>query len=303
MIILKKLIANGEARQWLHVSNPSKMECETLIKDYQLEEELLQDALDPDELSRFERLDNGNLLILRIPTCHFFEDKPPVYNTTTLAIFILTTDIITVCKDKSNIIEKDNYRGYKIDDNNDLTFLLSILIRTNVEYLRLLKAIKRRIDIMENDMLFAVSNNQIQELLSVDKALQYFTTALRSNELLLAKLKKFGIWDWTEKELDLLEDVEIENKEALEVATIYSKILQSLTSAFAIVINNNLNHMMKRLTALTFLLMIPSTIGSIYGMNIKLPFMYNPNLFFIIIPSTIIFTVLIFIIFRRKRFF
>jgi magnesium transporter len=301
MITLERTIeTNGINRTWYHVTAPTQNELHDLAAKYDLDPEELQDIMDMDELSRFDILPNGCFIIIRLAT--YTPHAKTTYNTSPLGIFLLKDTILTISSQQVNIINQKLFRGPAISTESDLSFILSIMLRSSYEYLHHLKGIKRQTELMEKTLHKALSSSEIIGLLRVNKSLQYFMTSLRSNEALVEKLRRSRYWQWNEAELDLLEDVNIEHKEALEMALIYSKILKTLTDVFAIVINNNLNHIMKRLAALAFIIAIPTLVSGIYGMNVELPLQENLHAFGIIMVMTLVFMIIAVTILRRRKF-
>jgi magnesium transporter len=175
-------------------------------------------------------------------------------------------------------------------------------MRASFYFLRYLKDINRKTAIVEKDLQQSVKNNELIQLLTLEKCLVYFTTSLKSNELLMTKMSKPQVMRFKETEMDFLEDCLTENEQAIEMANVYSNILSGMMDAFASVISNNLNVVMKRLTTISLILMIPTLIASLYGMNVHLPFMASRFAFAGIMGSSIILSVVIAFIFRKQKF-
>jgi magnesium transporter len=161
--------------------------------------------------------------------------------------------------------------------------VLNLLSRGAFAYLKCLKELNKRTNTVKEELQRSIKNNELIQLLSIQKSLVFFTTSIKSNELLLEKLQKSPLLRFKEDEKDLLEDVVIENRQAIEMANIYSSILTGTMDAFASVISNNLNIVMKRLTIVSIVLMIPTLIYSFYGMNVELPMEHIPGIGLIII--------------------
>jgi magnesium transporter len=162
-----------------------------------------------------------------------------------------------------------------LDIRNKSAFVLNLLGRAAFTYLKALKELNKRTAIIERELQKSVKNYELIQLLSIQKSLVYFTTSIKTNELLLEKLQKSSLIHFKEDEKELLEDVLTENKQAIEMANIYSSILTGTMDAFASVISNNLNIVMKRLTTVSIVLMIPTLISSLYGMNVEMPFQHT----------------------------
>ena len=241
---------------------------------------------------------------VRIPVYEAEKEVP--YFTVPLGIIILKDLIITVCMKDNPIIQdlmENRIRNFEL--YNKKMFILHVLLRSANYYLRFLKEINRQTNMIERDLQKSVKNNELIRLLEIEKSLVFFTTSIRSNELLMAKLQKTNFFDLalSESESDLLEDVLTENKQAIEMANIYSNILSGMMDAFALVISNNLNVVMKRLTSISIILMIPTLLASLYGMNVDLPFQGSPFAFLGIAFASIILSVSGVIFFMRKKFF
>jgi len=277
------LVAVGaaECRSWIDVIDPDREELSLLEREYGINPEHLQDILDIDEQARIEKEDAYTLLIVRLPV---FDPAAEVgYFTIPCGILLFSDRVVTVCMRNCVVLEELRAGRVKaFDAANKSTFVLHLLGRAAIVYLRYLKDINRRTSTIEKDLQRSVKNNELTQLLSYEKSLVFFTTSLKSNEILLEKLQ---ITKWLrirEEELDLLEDVVTDNKQAIEMANIYSDILSGMMDAFASVISNNLNIVMKRLTVISICMMIPTFIVSSFGMNVKVPLEDRPDAFLLI---------------------
>ncbi len=183
-------------------------------------------------------------------------------------------------------------------------FVFQILYRNAASYLRYLRIIDRKSDQIEEKLHISQKNSELIELLELEKSLVYFTTSLRSNEVVLEKLLRTERVKKYPEDEDLLEDVIIENKQAIEMANIYSGILSGMMDAFASVISNNLNIVMKFLATVTIVLSIPTMIASFFGMNFdNIPLGHSPFGFFTIIVLTLIISGVVALLFRKKDLF
>jgi magnesium transporter len=213
------------------------------------------------------------------------EDEHLVYSTLPFAIILTEKNIVTVCLKDSYIIdqfEKNSVRSFYTTKR--YRFVLQILFKISKRYLLYLKQIDRMSSDVERQLHRSMKNRELIQLLDLEKSLVYFTTALKANEIVLEKMMRLDAIKLYEEDEDLLEDVIIENKQAIEMATIYSNILSGMMDAFASVISNNLNVVMKILTSITIVMAIPTMIASFYGMNIAwLPIANSPNAFWVIL--------------------
>ncbi len=295
----KRIIQSAilETNCWIEVTDPNALEIETLQREYNIEQDFIDDVLDVDERPRSEREAGYEFIIFRIPV--FNPNREVPYFTIPLGIILANNLVITICSMETELLREfreNKMRGVNLE--NFFLFILQLLLRTIMYYLRYLKEINRQTAAIEKDLQASVRNNELIRLLTMEKSLVYFTTSLRANELLLSKLEKRNIFRQTEDLTDLVEDVLTENKQAIEMANVYSNILSGMMDAFASVISNNLNVVMKRLTMISIILMIPTLFASLYGMNISLPWQGSPYAFVGIIGVSAVFAVLGIMLFR-----
>jgi magnesium transporter len=241
---------------WVRVSNPTSAECEFLSKRLGIPSQFLTDPLDVDERARIEIDEGVTLVIVRIP--YFDKDNVDIpYMTIPLGVIFTDDCIVTVC---SKYVEGfldyvvTKVKGFSTDYKG--RFLLQIFSRMALLYLSYLRDINKRTDGIEVELHKSMRNVELIKLLNLEKSLVFFATSLRSNEFMMERLQKTGI-RMTEDDRELLDDVIIENKQAIEMANIYSNILSGMMDAFASVINNNLTLVMKFLTSVTIIFMIP----------------------------------------------
>jgi magnesium transporter len=269
---------------WISLVNPSEEEIDFVKEQLNIEMDFLRAALDEEEYSRIEVEDEHVLILIDMPTADK-EDEHLVYSTLPFAIILTEKNIVTVCLKDSYIIdqfEKNSVRSFYTTKR--YRFVLQILFKISKRYLLYLKQIDRMSSDVERQLHRSMKNRELIQLLDLEKSLVYFTTALKANEIVLEKMMRLDAIKLYEEDEDLLEDVIIENKQAIEMATIYSNILSGMMDAFASVISNNLNVVMKILTSITIVMAIPTMIASFYGMNIAwLPIANSPNAFWVIL--------------------
>ncbi|WP_417908567.1 magnesium transporter CorA family protein [Candidatus Electronema sp. PJ] len=293
-----------EKNCWINMISPDRQELERLSQEILIPADFLTDPLDMDERARIETEEGVLLIVLRIPD--YDEKNSEVPFITTPAGIILTKDgsIITICSsDITDLLELYVGKGKYIVTGNRSGFVLRIFLRTALLYLKFLKEINRRTAEIEKELQKSLQNEELIKLLNLEKSLVFFTTSLRSNELMMERLLKTKTLELTAEDEDMLEDVIIDNKQAIEMANIYSNILSGMMDAFASVINNNINYVMKILTSITILLTIPMVISSIYGMNIKIPFQHSPYAFLIVIGISSALSLSGILFFIKKRWF
>lgn len=278
-------LAEPIAGSWINVINPSPDEIAQLQK-LEVPLDYINYPLDLDERARTER-ENGELLIvLRIP---YYEGSAADIPYTTIPLGIILTDryLITICKMENTVLQDfiaGRVRGLSTAKRH--RFVLRILFNTANLYLAYLREINRTVDLLEDQLQKSTRNKEVLGLLKFQKSLTLFTTALKSNELMMERLQRSQLFDTYPEDEDLLEDVITENRQAIEMTNIYSNILSSMMDAFASIISNNLNGVMKFLASITIVLSIPTMIASFFGMNVHLPLENQPYAFIFIILLT-----------------
>ncbi len=294
-------LAEPVAGCWLNVVNPSPEEIAHL-QSLGVPQDFITYPLDLDERARLEREDSESLIVLRIPVFQGNESDVP-YGTIPLGIILTNNYILTVCKVENEIIKEfsnGNGRMHNLSTGKRFRFVLRILLSTANKYLADLREITRAVDILEDELQLSTRNKEVLGLLKYQKSLTYFTTALKSNELMMERLQRSGLLKTYPEDEDLLEDVLTENQQAIEMTTITSNILSSMMDAFASIISNNLNSVMKLLASITIVLALPSMVASFFGMNVHLPLETHPMAFmFIIVLSTLISIGTVFLFWRR----
>jgi magnesium transporter len=260
---------------WVDARNVTGEDLKRLEQDFGVEAELLTDIMDTDEQSRIEYEDEYTALIVRLPV---YDGSYEISCfTVPLGIVIFPDKIITVCQRTSEALDDisaNRVRGLVF--RNTSAFVLNMLGRAAFAFLKSLKELNKNANIIERQLQKSIRNNELIQLLSIQKSLVFFTTSIKTNELLLEKLKKSPLIRGNEEDEELLDDVMTENVQALEMANIYSSILTGTMDAFASVISNNMNIVMKRLAIINIVLMIPTLIYSFYGMNVPLPGQHWP---------------------------
>lgn len=267
-------MANGA---WANVVDPTPEEIQKLI-NWGMDMEYVNYCLDQDEMPRMERDEDYTFILLRIPMHRPESDIP--YTTAPLGIMILGSRIITVCRYESDIFKalvNGKYRLMKTGKRYRLA--LYIFLETAARYLNLLREINRATEAVEDRLQKSTQNRELLELLKYQKSLTYFATALRSNEVMMERVQRTQLFNYYEEDQDLLEDVLTENQQAIQMTNINTEILASMMDAFASIISNNLNVVMKALAALTIVFNVPTIVASFYGMNVGLPGAEHPLAF------------------------
>ena len=287
---------------WINMISPTPEEISQLVT-MGIPHDYLTPPLDLDERARTER-ENGDLLvILRIP---YFQGKTYDIPFTTIPLGIILTDkyILTVCKLENEILSE--FTGGKtkgLSTSKRLRFVLRLLLNSANKFLNHLREINKTIDSLEDQLQQSTRNKEVMELLKYQKSLTYFTTALKSNELMLERLQRSQVFKTYPEDEDLLEDVITEIQQAIEMTNIASNILSRMMDAFASIISNNLNGVIKFLASVTIVLSLPTMIASFYGMNVHLPFEAHPLAFLIILIMTSLVTISVIYVFWRRDWF
>lgn len=271
---------------WVHLQSPTDADLDFVAERTGLLPEFLRAALDEEESSRLEVEGDQTLVILDIPIKEVTGDKLR-YLTYPLGIILNPTSIVTVCLKESRTV--DDFKAQKVKTfgtHKKGRFILQMLNRISAYYLAYLKEINRTVSNFDETLHRTLSNRDLIQLLSFEKALVYFSTSLKSNDVTLEKMMKLDIIKRYPDDRELLEDVIIENKQAIEMASIYSNTLNGTMNAYASIVSNNLNLVVKFLTSITIVLGIPTAIAGFYGMNVALPYAAHPMTFWGIVGIT-----------------
>lgn len=272
---------------WVNVLPPLKQEeFSELSRELNIPLDFLKDSLDIDERSRYETEDDVKFIVIKTPTeNNSFNESDAFYVTIPICIILTEKQIVTVNSFENEAIKKflNSFQNRRPDKMNMMALKIFEKITTNFQ--DHLKEINQRRNALEQRLYASNRNEELLQLMRIQKSLVYFVTALRSNELLLMKIARTNFLGLNEEEKDFLDDLVIEASQALETAQTYTNILVSTMDAYASIISNNQNVVLKRLSTLTIFLSIPVLIASIYGMNVPLPFQNSTHAFWI--PSLI----------------
>lgn len=281
---------------WINLVAPSEEEIKTVCENVQIKEDFIRYALDYEEKARIDIEDEDNtiLFIIDVPVLEK-EGDTFIYSTMPIGIIFVRDDyFITVSIKKNEIIQNLNPNQRKnLTTYKKSRFLLQILYENSSLYLNLLKKINKETEIAESVLKTSMKNKELLKLLSLEKSLVYFTTSLKANELVMEKTMRGKIIKLYEEDEDILEDAIIENKQAIEMAKIYSDILNGTMDTYASIISNNLNGVMKFLTSITIILAIPTMVASYWGMNVPVPMQNSPWGFLVIIAFSIIIALIV----------
>ena len=296
-------IANKEKDSWIKVTSPTQEEVAKLSKELNIPLSFLMDPLDVDERARVEKDDGYTLAVIRIPWFDEKNKKVP-FSTLPLGIIMNSERIITVCARDTEVLLDflvGKIRNFSIEHR--VRFLIQVFLRVSLLYLKYLRQINTMTEHVERELHKALKNEELIKLLDIEKSLVFFITSLKSNEIMMDRLFRANIIAIDEDSKELLEDVIIETRQAIEMANIYSSIESGMMDAFASVISNNLNVVMKFLTSVTIILMLPTLVVSVYGMNVPLPFQRSPHAFLIVVGFSFLLSVLGVLVFIKRRYF
>ena len=291
-------IANGT---WVKAVDPTPEEIQQLV-DWGIDSDYINYSLDLDEMPRMERDEEYTFILIRIP--HRQPDSDIPYITIPLGIMIKGNIIVTICrydKEMFKVLANGKYRLLKTGKR--YRFALYIFLETATRYLTHLREINRMTEAIEDQLQKSTRNREVLELLKYQKSLTYFATALRSNEVMMERVQRTQIFNYYEDDQDLLEDVLTENQQAIQMTNINTEILSSMMDAFASIISNNLNGVMKALAAITIIINVPAVVAAFYGMNVALPGETHPLAFLTVIGISLSLTAIATFIFYKRDWF
>lgn len=287
---------------WVNAVDPTVEENQKLI-EWGIDGDYINYSLDPDEMARVEREEDYTFILLRIPIFQGTAVDVP-YTTVPLGMHIQEHMVTTICRYESDIFKvltNGKYRGLRTAKRYRLA--LYIFLETSLRYLNCLRTINKTTDALEDQLQKSTRNREVLELLKYQKSLTYFATALRSNEVMMERLQRIQMFNQYEEDQDLLEDVLTENQQAIQMVNINNEILSAMMDAFASIISNNLNSVMKALAALTIIVSLPGTVAAFYGMNVDVPLQTHPLAFMVVVGIAFALTGLAILIFAKRDWF
>jgi len=294
--------SNWEPNCWINVEEPDLNDKKFLLEELCIPESYFYDIEDVDERPRIEYEDGWFLVLMRAPIKTINNRIP--YSTVPLGIIFNEEYLITICFYKIDMIQDfiTFTQRKKIEIKSNFEFVFRLLLSSSVWFLKYLKQINQNIKLAEYQLEKSIKNEDLQTLLQLEKSLVYFTTSLKGNDILIYRLKNLKVFkeDYDE---ELIEDVEIELKQALESTNVFSDILSGMMDAYASVISNNLNQIMKILTSFSIILMIPTLISSLFGMNVPNGWEEFNYAFAIIFMFSVAISGFVALFFRRRDWF
>lgn len=290
---------------WINMIAPSDEEIQTVCENLKIQEDFIRYALDPEERARidYEEDDGTTLILADVPIIESDEDQKE-YSTIPVGFIIVRDEyFITVSLMENEVIRRMNPMiNRSVATYKKSRLVLQCLYVNSEIYLNLLKTINRETEIAEKELRQTRKNKSLLRLLSLEKSLVYFTTSLKANEVVMERMNRGKVIKLYEEDEDLLEDVLIENKQAMEMSKIYSDILSGVMDAYSSIISNNLNGVMKILTAITIIISVPTMISSFWGMNVRVPMQDNPLGFAIIIVASVLIGIIVTLVLKKKNY-
>jgi magnesium transporter len=298
-------IETPENGAWINVLPPLKQEEFTqLSAQLDIPFDFLADSLDIDERTRFEEADNVRLIVIKTPTeNNSFNESDAFYITIPICIILTHNQIVTVNSFENPAIKKflNSFQNRHPDKQNMM--VLKVFEKVVQDFMAHLKEINQRRNGLEQKLYSSSKNEHLLQLMRIQKSLVYFITALRSNELLFMKLERTNFLALNADEKEFLNDLIVDNSQALEMANIYTNILSSTLDAFASIIANNQNAVLKRLSVITIVLTFPILIASLFGMNVPSGFEHSPYAFYLVAFLSFAIAVMVGLFFLRKKIF
>jgi len=307
--MIKNLVCNNgfyeaekySTKAWVCVMCPTPEEQTFLVEEFGVPEPFLRDIEDNEERPRVEYEDGWRMIIVRLPYKSLEQEN--LYSTVPLGILTSGEKFITVCHSEVEMMNDfvKYTRRKNFEEKNASDLILHLQLSAAVWFMKYLKMINYEIQDAEKQLQTSIRNEELLELMRLERTLTYFVTSIRGNEILLQKFQSILKQRHMKYDADLFEDVEIEMQQARTTANVYSEILAGMMDAFAAVISNNVNVIMKRLTSFSIILMLPTLIASFYGMNLEVgTTIHNPK-FYVVIGCSLIISVLITLFFKKKR--
>lgn len=298
-------IDKPENGAWVNLVPPFKEEeFVDLSERLDIPIEFLRDSLDIDERPRFEIADNVRFIVIKTPAeNNSFNDSDAYYITIPICIILTHNQIVTVNSFDNGAIKKFLNTFEKRHPDKRNMMVLKVFEKVVHNFMEYLKEINQKRNLYEQKLYDSNRNEELLYLMRIQKSLVYFVTALRSNELLMMKLERTDFLVLNEEEREFLNDLIVDTSQALEMANIYTNILSSTLDAFASIISNNLNNVMKRLTSITIILSLPALVTSIYGMNVDIPFSHSSHAFYIPVLLSLGISIIISWYFMKKKWF
>lgn len=286
---------------WVHMTAPTPEEVNSVASTLRIERDSITAALDEEEIPRFEQEEDHILILVDIPTVEA-EGKTYLYATVPFGIILTDDIIVTVCLQETsaaNDFIDGRVKGFWTFKKG--RFVLQLLYRNASRFLAYLRQLERASTRIEQELHRTMRNKDLEQMLAIEKSLVFFSTSLKSNEVVLEKLLRQEFIRRYPEDAELLEDVIIENKQAIDMCSIYREVISSTMDAFSSVISNNLNNIMRVLTSVTMIISIPTLIASFMGMNVPIPLARIPYGFWVVVGISLVVSVSAALLLHRKK--
>lgn len=294
-----ELLDKAAAGCWISVTQPDQEEIDFLVADMGLDAGFVRSSLDEEESSHVEIEDEQTLIIVDTPATDIQNSETSLFYTMPIGMIITDEYVITISSRENKIIsEIENGAIKNLQTNMKTRFVLQCLLKITAKFLFSLKQIEKISLGLEKQLQGSPKNEELVQLLGLEKSIVYFSTSLKANDVTLEKINRGRVIKLYEEDQDLLDDVLIEVKQAIEMTSIYDSILHGMVDAFASVISNNVNTVMWRLTIITIILAIPTIVFSFYGMNTKLPMPYT---WFATLAAVVLTAIVSIVLLKKKK--
>lgn len=294
-------VEKGEKGCWIKLTDPSDLECNEVSKGYNFDITDVRAALDVEETSRISVEDDYTLILVDIPSAEVRNNRRG-YTTIPLGILVNEDVIVTVCSEESTALTSFvEQRVRNFSTKKQMRFTYQILYNVCMRYQALLRNIDKKRTELEERINEGMSDSDLIDLHELESNLVYFATSLRANGAVLDRLTRYGNLRRYEEDVELLEDVVIENRQAIEMTSIYRDIMTGTRELMSSVISNRLNNVMKYLAAITIVMSIPTIIGGLFGMNVPVPLTSEPFAFVAICVGTLVICVVTMIVLKKRK--
>lgn len=301
-------VERENAASWIHISTPyEEEELVNFAISHKIPVDFVKDPFDKDERPRQEKDDDAHLIILSCPVQNEENqnESEAIYSTEPLGIIITDTQIITVAQENNPIIQRFiDGKVKNFDPRDSKSFILKIFSQIVVSFLKSIRKLNLRRNLIEKELYNSSRNKELQQLLRIEKSLVYFVDSISGNDILLKKMYKSNdlrVDRANEEFHDKFEDIVIDNGQALNMSNLHTNILSGTMETYSTIINNNMNLFINRLTVITIVLMVPTLVASLYGMNVALPGANWEHMFYFILFLVIILVVGLIVFFRRRN--
>ena len=285
---------------WLHVTQPTASDL-AVVREFGIPAALLDHLADIDERPRVEHAGDFVLVVMNYPLRRDEATGPP-WRTLPLSLLLGPRGVVTISQATTPFLQPlldGHLRALVTERGTD--FVLRVFWQLADACLRGLREINAGVESLENELKRSLRNEEVLGLLDFQKSLTFFATGLKANELVLERLQRVPTLHWADQDQDLLDDVRVELRQAIEMVDIADRVLSDMMDAFASIVSNNLNSVMKVLTSVTIVLAVPTLIASLYGMNVGLPGAHSPLAFAGIVALSVAICGGLFFVFRRRN--